>query len=139
MIRDRPLLRQVSRQAKAHLLATSGDGALPPALRDMLESEAFDIFYGAPVLMLLSCPADEAFGIVDCALAAQNLMLSARALGLGTCWIGFASAWLAGAEGRRSVGLPESQMAVAPIIVGYPRLKNLPQVPRREPEIRWIG
>jgi nitroreductase len=65
-------------------------------------------------------------------------MLTARAAGLGTCWIGFAQAWLGTPEGQMALGLPANYVPVAPIIVGHPKSAP-PPVPRREPEIRWVG
>jgi nitroreductase len=38
--------------------------------------------------------AESPWAVETCSLAAENLMLAARAAGLGTCWIGFAQKWL---------------------------------------------
>lgn len=37
----------------------------------------------------------------------ENLMLAAYALGLGSCWIGFAQSWLDTDEGRAATGCPK--------------------------------
>jgi nitroreductase len=87
---------------------------------------------------VISSVAESPWAVEDCALAAQNLMLAARAAGLGTCWIGFAEAWLGTPEGKAVLELPATSLPVAPIIVGHPKSAP-PPVPRREPEIRWIG
>ena len=54
----------------------------------------------------------------DVGLAAENLMLAAHAVGLGTCWIGFAQPWLKTPEGKRAVELDPNYIPIAPIIVG---------------------
>lgn len=73
----------------------------------------------------------------DCCLAAENLMLAAFAKGLGSCWIGFAEIWLRSPEGKKALGIPSEQVAVAPIILGYPG--GNPVAPGRcAPEIVWI-
>ena len=97
----------------------------------------FDIFYGAPALIVISTATQIPWAIEDSALAAENLMLAARGMGLGTCWIGFAQAWLGTPEGKAALKLPTSYFPVAPIIVGHPKSVPLP-VPRKEPEIRWL-
>ena len=74
----------------------------------------------------------------DCALAAENLMLAAYAEQLGTCWIGFAQAYLNTAEGKAAVGIPEAWIPVAPIIVGRPQHAS-GSISRKDPEIRWVG
>ncbi len=71
-------------------------------------------------------------------MAAQNLMLMAHALGLGSCWIGFAQAYLNTAAGRQALGAPAGWVTVAPLIVGHPRTRPAP-VPRQEPAVRWLG
>jgi nitroreductase len=65
-------------------------------------------------------------------------MLAARAAGLGTCWIGFAQTWLGTPEGKATLNLPANHVPVAPIIVGHPK-SVAPPVPRKEPDIRWVG
>jgi nitroreductase len=78
------------------------------------------------------------WAVIDCSLAAENLMLAARAVGLGTCWIGFAQGWLTTPEGKASIGLPAACVPVAPIILGYPK-EFPPAVTRNQSEIHWIG
>jgi nitroreductase len=75
---------------------------------------------------------------IDYSLAAENLILAARAIGLGTCWIGFAQSYLATPEGKAQINLPPAYLPVAPIIVGYPGSFPVP-VPRKPAEIRWVG
>jgi hypothetical protein len=57
-------------------------------------------------VLIVICAADaDDWAIEDCALAAENLMLGAYALGLGTCWIGFAQRWLTTADGKSVLGV----------------------------------
>lgn len=134
VVRDQALLGRISDAAKAHMLA----GPLAGRFREHLADPKFHIFYHAPVLVLI-CAAKQAPWIVeDCAMAAENLMLSAYAAGLGTCWIGFAQSYLNTPEGRAMLGLADGAVAIAPIILGHPKAAA-PAVPRNKPEIRWVG
>jgi nitroreductase len=139
VVRDRALLARISREARAHLLKIS-----PAALasshhfQELLSNPDFDIFYHAPALIVISSVAESPWTVENCSLAAENLMLAARAAGLGTCWIGFAQSWLGTPEGKAVLKLPEQYVPVAPIIVGHPKSAS-PPVPRKEPEIRWLG
>jgi nitroreductase len=138
VVRDRALLERISREAKAHMLRTTAAGLLAHHLQSTLSDPKFDIFYRAPVLIVISASRETAWAVEDCSLAAENLMLAAYAAGLGTCWIGFAQGWLGTDEGKKALELPSSFRPVAPIIVGHPAAASAP-VARRKPEIRWIG
>jgi nitroreductase len=136
-VRDQALLARISNEAKAHMLRAS-PAALLPHFQERLNNPSFHIFYHAPALVLISSVAESPWTIENCSLAAENLMLAARAAGLGTCWIGFAQAWLGTPEGKAALKLPEKYVPIAPIIVGHPKSAP-PPVPRKEPDIRWIG
>ena len=53
-----------------------------------------------PVLIIISGPLE------DCCRAAQNLMLSAHALGLGTCWVGSPLLWPQTEEVKAELQVP---------------------------------
>lgn len=138
VVRDQALLDRVSHQAKAHMRAVTPAGAPPSHFKSMLDDANFQIFYHAPALVLISAATDGAWIVTDCALAAQNLMLAGYAAGLGSCWIGFAESYLNTPEGKAALGLPASWVPVAPIILGHPKSATAP-VPRKAPEIHWVG
>lgn len=137
VVRDQALLDRISGEAKRHVLSTMWRD-LEPRLLDHLGSPAFQIFYHAPALILISAVAAGPWAVEDCALAAQNLMLAARDKGLGTCWIGFAQRWLATPQGKRLLGLPDTCVPVAPVIVGHPK-SAAPTPARLKTRVRWIG
>jgi nitroreductase len=137
VVKDMALLARISDQAKSHLLKASL-GAPAHPFRDMLNDPQFDIFYHAPVLVVIAAAQPTDWAVEDCALAAENLMLVAHAAGLGTCWIGFAQHWLGTADGKAALGLPLSYSPIAPIIVGHPRRQPTP-VPRKVANIRWLN
>jgi nitroreductase len=138
VVRDQSALDRVSRNAKSHMLATMPVNRHSDHLRSRLSGPDFQIFYHAPVLILISAIEDGPWIVEDCALAAQNLMLAAYAAKLGTGWIGFAQSFLNTPAGKNMLGLPTAWVPVAPIIVGHPKGAP-PAVPRKQPEVRWIG
>jgi len=138
IVRDKALLAHISREAKAYMLRASPAGLLSHHFEEILGDAKFDIFYGAPVLIVISAVGASAWAVENCSLAAENLMLAARAAELGTCWIGFAQNWLGTTEGRTALDLPADHLPIAPIIVGHPKAQP-PAVPRKPAEIRWVG
>ncbi|MDQ7794446.1 MAG: nitroreductase family protein [bacterium] len=74
------------------------------------------------VVVILGNPAANRWHLVDCAMAGQNLMLAAHALGLGTCWIGAFDP-----RGVRQVlAIPERLAVVGLVTLGYPAERPAP-------------
>jgi nitroreductase len=137
VVSDKALLSKISSKAKAHMLQEFGEESHLDHFRQTLSDPNFDIFYNAPALIVISAPKKSQWAVEDCAMAAENLMLAAHSMMLGTCWIGFAQRWLNTEEGLAAIGLDASKLVVAPIIIGHPKAK-LDAVPRKKPSIRWI-
>lgn len=138
VITDRDLLKRVSDESKAWTLKTIAGLPRPDHFRDLFQDPSFDIFYGAPALVVISAARASQWATEECALAAQNLMLAAVEKGLGTCWIGFAQGWLNTGAGLEALGLAADSRVVAPIVVGRPRAAA-PPVPRKPAFVNWIG
>jgi nitroreductase len=107
---------------------------LQSAFVSRLTDPTFNIFYNAGTLIVICARETNRFIAADCWLAAENLMLAAGALGLGTCCIGAATAAINTAEGKSALGIPSDVTAVVPIIVGVPRGAAAP-VSRHDPLI----
>lgn len=106
-------------------------------LATMLERPDYNLFHGAPALVLILATDHSSQSSEDCCLAAQNLLLAARARGFGTCWIGLARPWLNLPDVKAELGLPASHEVVAPIVLGHPR-KWPDAHERTPPEIMWL-
>ena len=142
VVQDRAFLRRVSDLAKA-TWSPERDGARsvahPPATMEsranaILGQPDFNVFYDAGTLILICARPLGSFVVADCWLAAENMMLAATAMGLGTCCIGFAVPVFNRAEVKAELGIPSEVVAVAPIIVGWPR-EEAPQTPRKPPQL----
>ncbi len=97
--------------------------------RDWLERPGFKIFWDAPALIIISGP------VGDCCRAGQNLMLSAHARGLATCWVGSPTFCL-DTEIKAELGIPSALTPVAVFCLGYPAA--IPEAAVRErPGIIW--
>ena len=138
VVRDKDVLNRLSHAAKSHMLATMPPSAQSDHFRSRLSDPNFHIFYHAPMFVLISAIAQGPWIVEDCALAAENLMLAAYAVGLGTCWIGFAQGFLNTPDGKKLLDLPPAWVPIAPIIVGRPKAVPV-DVSRKAPDVRWVG
>jgi nitroreductase len=124
-------------RARKWLMENLPESGHDEASRKILEQPGFSIFYHAPALVIVLAQSAARQATEDCCLAACNLMLAARAEGIGSCWIGFGRPWLNLPATKKELGLPEGYEVVAPIILGYPR--EWPGTHgRKAPEIHWL-
>lgn len=143
VVQDRALLKRISDRAKgswaaevAHYrdLHPGGDPAAATAFAARFASPDFSVFYDAGTLIAICSKTRGPFAAADCWLAAENLMIGACALGLGTCCIGSAVPVLNSAETKRELGIPADVEVIVPIIVGVAR-EPAADVPRKAPDI----
>jgi nitroreductase len=95
----------------------------------------FNIFHGAHTLIIICARPASPFVAADCWLAAENLMLAASAIGLGSCVIGSAAAALNIRKVKTELGIPDDFSAFAPIVVGIPGDESEARATRKEPLI----
>lgn len=132
-------LRGYSERAKQHLVVTYPTSFEVNSRSGRYESPEYDLFHGASTLIVIYAGPGRLNPNEDCCLAAENLMLAAYGMGLGTCPIGYARPWLDLPETKRELGVPEAYTAVFPVVVGVP--DSLPEpTPRDEPlVVSWLA
>lgn len=128
-IQNRALLDRLDSAAKA-AAARCGE----PHLQALGRDPAYHCFYRAPVLTLLSGSRRAVQPEADCAAAAENLLLAAAALGLGSCWLFFPTMAFFGPEAdalRQALRIPEDFQPYAAVALGMPA--ETPDAPARDP------
>ena len=136
IVQDIAVLKSLSDRAKKIFAAEAEHGHPDQARRllDILAQPDFNIFYNAGTLIIICGRPKGPFVVADCWLAAENLLLAAYAMGLGSCVIGFAVPALNTPEIKSELGIPTECTAIAPIIVGIPSGET-PRTTRKGPDI----
>ncbi len=138
VVQNEALLRRISDTAKASWMneAKKYESLHVPHLgrgfAARVADPAFSLFYDAGTLIVICARPLGPFVEADCWLAAENLMLAACALGLGTCCIGSVVPALRTPEVKSELSIPADVTPVAPIIVGIPAGDTAAE-PRKEP------
>lgn len=135
ILQDPPTLKRLAKRAQTFLVEEVR--RLPEEQRRALETfarEDFDPFHGAGTLVVVGARGEGHYAQADCWLAAENLMLAAHAMGLGTCVIGCAVDVLNAPEWKAKLGVPSDVVAVAPIVVGFPSGETL-ETSRKPPDV----
>ncbi len=93
-----------------------------PSIAD--DPKLVNAFYDAPTVITMFAPKNFLFSVDDCAVAAENMMLAADSLGIGSCYIG--QGWTAfadsyGQEILRKWKIRTDYYAVMQLLLGYPK------------------
>jgi coenzyme F420-0:L-glutamate ligase/coenzyme F420-1:gamma-L-glutamate ligase len=137
------------RMAEAYARDAEADGQSPEAVRTRNE-RSINRISDAPVAVLAladeaclpsqagrSLPGERLMLVQSAAAALQNLLLAAHSAGLGTCWV--CAPLFCPQTVRGTLRLPESWVAQAIILIGYPDEASRPAQRRPLDEVvQWL-
>jgi len=126
----RPGLKQRLNDATREAMLASG----VEFLKMRASLPGYQPLYGAPVVILVSGPGGP-YTAINCALAAENMVLQATELGLASCFIVTPGLALnADAALAREAGLPEGFAFYCAVLLGYAAPTDPYSDPKREPK-----
>lgn len=141
VIRNREMIKRLSDKAKELWIEQSKNMQSPDLQRlaDLVSVPTYNLFYNAPLLIMIFADPRGFMPQVDCAMAAENMMLAARSLGLGSCWIGLAQPLERVSSIMKELGVPEKHRLVGSLIFGFPagEVQEAP-IRSRDVILRWI-
>lgn len=105
------------------------------------DPEFKNMYRNAPNIIVVAIPEDDSFGAVNAGLMGENMMLAAQSLGLGTCCLGSAAAFLNTSEACApfvaQLNLPDNYTICYVLAIGYP--DGIPESkPRDENKIEYL-
>ncbi len=96
------------------------------------------LWHGARAAIIVGSQAGASCGQEDALLAAQNILLAAHSLGLGSCLIGFAVAAMGNDKAiQTSLGIPKEEKVYAVVALGHTKEKYHLCAGRKMPLIRY--
>lgn len=101
-----------------------------------VDRPGFKVFWGAPVVVLISAEIGNSAAVFDCHRAGQNLVLAAHAGGFGSCWLGAPLPWLRSAGVVSELGVSPGFEPAVVIALGHPAERPAPKS-RSRPKIVW--
>ena len=97
------------------------------------------LFHGAPALIIVHGSGEGSTPLEDAQYASYNMTLLAHALGLGTCYIGYAVESINRAAFiKRFLGLPPANRVYAVLAVGWPDVKTLRPALRKKHSVTYF-
>ncbi|WP_207665494.1 nitroreductase family protein [Anaerocolumna xylanovorans] len=110
-------------------------------LTDVVSRPDHHTFYHAPTVVIISGDKSSPYSQNDCSAAAENILIAAESLNIGSCWIGtflplFASE--KGEEYKKKLVIPEDYYPVCAVALGYKAIDNVPTPPRKKDVISFV-
>ncbi|MDF2570825.1 MAG: drgA 1 [Sporomusa sp.] len=136
VIQDKKLLDQLNVSAKAGAAQIDNEH-----IQLIAKNEKFNIYYGAPTVVLISGKEDGLAIESDCAAATQNILLAAESIGLGACWVNLTLFALGGEQGeqyKQQLGVPAGYKAFSSVALGYKKIEPVNAPARKENVINYI-
>ena len=125
-IQSKECLQKVNRAIREALRSIPVTEKTHPFIISLIEkaqSPESEFLYGAPVYIILTDTPENLSAMPDCALAAENVMLAARAFGIGSCWINQLPGMAQLPQIKallKELHLPEDHVAFSSVVLGYP-------------------
>jgi nitroreductase len=139
VVQDQAFLAKVSDYCKPIMISLMKDAhnGMSDAFRALLESKGYTIYYHAPTVIMIVGKTGSRFREIDCSLCAENMMLAAHALGIGSCWVGSTEVAYDNKELMAGFRIPEGYSPVGTIVFGYPKEK--PEAhDKNPPAVTWV-
>lgn len=86
--------------------------------------EGYKPLYGAPVMIVLSAPNgndSNGFNMANVSCAAENMIIEATALELGTCFVMGPMISFANPQLAKRLSIPEGYIPLVGVLAGYPQ------------------
>jgi nitroreductase len=117
VVQNQELLNKVHKAASDTALSIAKADRSP-----RFDNADFQVFYHAPTVIFLSCPADLPIALTDCGIAVQNIALAAQSMGLGSAILALPKMAFSGGrkeELERELQFPQGHTFAVAIAVGH--------------------
>lgn len=136
VVQNPELLQELDRDAKLSANEIGDDFT-----KGLANNPNYNIFYNAPTAIIVSGNRRSILPHVDCAAAAQNMLIAAESLEIGGCWNGFITLLFMGTkkeEYKEKLGIPETHEPYYAIVLGYKKNKDAPPPARQPDRVKYI-
>jgi nitroreductase len=133
VVTNKDLIRETAKRVQDNVI----DNPRYPFVKERLKTKEDAIFYSAPLVIFILGDKKNKWSKIDCSLAAENMMLASKSLGLGSCPIGMARHLKDEKDLIEKLGFDENYELIITLVFGYsdeePELKE-----RKKDVVEWI-
>ncbi len=129
VIQNKRMIERINQEAKDAVITME-----LPGLKQLGTQSDFNCFYGAPTVALISGSLGFPGSSYDCAAAAENMLIAAESIDIGSCWIHFSIFAFNVEKGKllqKALEIPEGFEPMVSVALGY-KGNNKNVIPQRE-------
>ncbi|MDR1794694.1 MAG: nitroreductase family protein [Erysipelotrichaceae bacterium] len=116
VVKDRDLI------SRLNAAAIKAGSAINKEMREIFQQPGFDGTYGAPCIIIVSGNEAALQHEAICGASIENMLIAAKALGLGSCWVYFVIFAFHGEDAasfKEELQIPEGFKPCAGVLLGY--------------------
>lgn len=156
VIQDKELIEHMNTETKNNMANAPIDW-----VENMGKNKELHIYHDAPTVIVFSGRKNALAPLIDCSAAAQNMLLAAKSLNIGSCWVGLAKFFFQNPENAEKldlasffqttikdmyipenatkVNIPEEYEPYFAVTLGYPEsTKEIPAPKRKSDVVDYI-
>lgn len=124
VLQNKEEINDWSEKIKSFLLDNLEQFAYLKPMETLLQKEDFSVFHHTENMIVIFGNTETHSYVTDCTLAAENIMLAANSMDIGTCWVGFSQFLFDNEEFKMIYHVPENYKLVSTITLGYMEEKS---------------
>jgi len=132
-VTNKGLIKEIGRRIQNKVI----DNPRYSFVKERAKTKEDAIFYSAPLVVFILGDKTNNWSAIDCSLAAENMMLAAKSLGIASCPIGMARFVQDEKDLMKRLGFPENYELIITLVFGYADENPEPKE-RRKDVVEWV-
>jgi nitroreductase len=136
VIQNKGILDRMSKSI-AEIMKNSGN----PVMAERAGNPDYHTFYNAPTVVIISGEEKFPYTQNDCSASAENILIAAESLNIGSCWIASSNHLFKSDKGeqfKKELGIPETYIPVVSISLGYKTSEDTSVPPKNREVINYV-
>ncbi|MFO7810375.1 MAG: nitroreductase [Candidatus Delongbacteria bacterium] len=138
VVRGKENVQKISDRSKANALKYLKQAKY----LSIAEDKEYDLFYGAPCLIIVSADYESSTATADCSAAIQNMLLAAESLNIGSLWNGIIKRFWFDTAGvvmfKNKYNIPNKFQPLYAVALGYFCEKKVEGPERKAGRIKYL-
>ena len=133
VVTDKDLIKEMGKRVQDKLI----DNPRYPLVKQRAKTKEDAILYSAPLVVFILGDKSNHWSPLDCSYAAENMMLAAKSMGIGSCPIGMARYIKEEKDLVKKLGFDEKHELIITLVFGYPDEEPEPKE-RKKDVVKWV-